>query len=528
MMQPAASLGMLSAPFEASSEAVILISEDDRILYANPAACRITGYRLDELLGAHAYGSMPPDAREALQAAIKHHDATQPPGTIMRGTSVMTRANGENYEAEFTAALLMLDGRCLVSVMFHDVSEVQGMARKVEALSEIASQVAFAESALETTLSSLAKSVVRATGTVACAVCLVDENGELRQTADGRFVWGAYGLPNDPDVEAQWRAAAQRGARPNVDSVRERRPMVHAGARTKLLDDPAFEPMYPYLREAPWEAVASMPMLYRNNAIGALNVFYPRGKNPGHMEIAFLTAIAGQAAVAVENSRLINDAREKAILEERQRIARELHDSVSQALYGIALGARTARTLVDRDPAQAAGPLDYVLSLAEAALAEMRALIFELRPETLETEGLVGALTMQIEAVRARHGLEIHAEWCSEPDLTHAVKEALYRIAQEALTNITKHARARRVDVRMACDSDQITLEVSDDGVGFASEDSFPGHLGLRSMRERARNAGGTVDVESVPLGGTRIRIRIPYEKRAASRSSPRTSIISP
>ncbi|MGH2435453.1 MAG: histidine kinase [bacterium] len=508
MIRTDPSLAKLSAPFEASLEAVIVISEDDRIVYANPAACRVTGYRLDELLGADAYGSMPPDAREALQAAIKQHDATQPPGTIMRGTSVMTRKNGEDYEAEFTAALLMLDGRCLVAVMFHDVTEMQRMARKVEALSEIASQVAFAES-LETTLSKLAKSVVRATGTVACAVCLVDENGELRLTAEGRFVWGAYGLPDDPEAQAQWREASRRGARPNIDSVRERRPLIHADARTKLLDDPAFEPMYPYLRGALWETVASMPMIYRNSAIGALNIFYPRGKNPGQMEIAFLTAIAGQAAVAVENSRLFADAKEKAILEERQRIARELHDSVSQALYGIALGARTARTLLDRDPAQAAEPIDYVLSLAEAGLAEMRALIFELRPETLETEGLLGALSKQIDSVRARHGLEIEAEWCDEPDFPYEIKETVYRIAQEALNNIVKHARARRVELRISCAEDEIVLEIGDDGVGFASEEA-PGHLGLRSMRERAIRIGGVLHVESALNQGTRIRAHIP------------------
>jgi signal transduction histidine kinase len=208
--------------------------------------------------------------------------------------------------------------------------------------------------------------------------------------------------------------------------------------------------------------------------------------------------------------------KEKAVLEERQRLARELHDSVSQALYGIALGARTARELLDRDPTQAAEPLDYVLSLAAAALAEMRALIFELRPETLESEGLVGALARQVESARARHGLEIYAEWCDEPDLPVAVKEAIYRIAQEALTNITKHARARRVEVRMVCGPDEVALDVRDDGVGFASEDSFPGHLGLHSMRERARNAGGTVVVESAPLQGTRIRIRIPHTQSAA------------
>jgi len=264
------------------------------------------------------------------------------------------------------------------------------------------------------------------------------------------------------------------------------------------------------LRDAAWDTVVSVPMMYRKNAIGALNVFYPRGKSPGQMEIAFLTAIAGQAAVAVENSRLFVEAKEKAILEERQRLARELHDSVSQALYGIALGARTARALVDRDPAQAVEPLDYVLSLADAGLAEMRALIFELRPETLETEGLLGALTKQIDSVRARHGLEIQAEWCDEPDYPHEIKETVYRIAQESLNNIVKHAKARRVDLRLSCGGDEIVLEVSDDGIGFASEEAFPGHLGLRSMRERAMRLGGSLQVESALSQGTRIRAFIP------------------
>ena len=503
MIQNYSSLATLSAPFEASLEAVIVIDEVDRIVYANPAACRITGYRLDELLGSDAYRAMPPQARDAMHEAIRNHEATQAPGTIMRGNSVLARRDGEEFEIEYTAALLMLNGRCLVAVMFHDVTEMQRMARKVEALSEIASMVAFAES-LETTLGKLAQSVVRATGTVACGVCLVDEKGEFR-------VWGSYGLPNDPEAEAQWKEAVRRGARmPNVDSVRERRTLIHADARTKLLNDPAYEPIHPMLRDAAWDTVVSVPMMYRKSAIGALNVFYPRGKSPGQMEVAFLAAIAGQAAVAVENSRLFVEAKEKAILEERQRLARELHDSVSQALYGIALGARTARALVERDPAQAVEPLDYVLSLADAGLAEMRALIFELRPETLETEGLLGALTKQIDSVRARHGLEIQAEWCDEPDYPHEIKETVYRIAQESLNNIVKHAKARRVDLRLSCGGDEIVLEVSDDGIGFASEEAFPGHLGLRSMRERAMRLGGSLQVESALSQGTRIRAFIP------------------
>jgi PAS domain S-box-containing protein len=510
MMQPDASLATLSAPFEASSDAVIVIDENDRILYANPAASRITGYPLDELVGSDAYGAMPPRACEAMSEAIRQHDATQPQGTILRGTSVLARREGGEFEIEYAAAPMVVDGRCLVAVLFHDVTGTRQLAREGEALTQIASQMAFAGS-LEATLDKLAHSVVRATGTAACTVVLVEKEEQFR-------VWGSYGIPHDPDAQTRWEEANKRGAQiPGlVESVREKKPFICIGAREKALQapifaEPFFEPILRYFQDAPWDTVVAVPLISRGQAIGGLCVFYPRGTVPAETEIAFLTAIASQAAVAAENARLFGEVKEKAILEERHRLARELHDSVSQALYGIALGARTARTLLDRDPAQAAEPLDYVLSLAEAGLTEMRALIFELRPETLETEGLVAALTRQIDSARARHGLEVHLECSSEPDLPYAVKEAVYRIAQEALTNITKHARARRVDVRLADGPPELTLEVSDDGIGFASEDTFPGHLGLRSMRERAINVGGTVEVETAPLRGTRIRVRIPY-----------------
>src|SRR5213078_3825441 len=144
---------------------------------------------------------------------------------------------------------------------------------------------------------------------------------------------------------------------------------------------------------------------------------------------------------------LLIDAQAKAALEERQRLARELHDSVSQALFGISLGARTARALLAQDPARAAEPIDYVQSLAEAGLAEMRALIFELRPESLESEGLVAAISKQAAALRARHQIEVRADLGAEPALPLERKEALYRIAQEATHNTVKHARAGAIDL---------------------------------------------------------------------------------
>jgi signal transduction histidine kinase len=151
-----------------------------------------------------------------------------------------------------------------------------------------------------------------------------------------------------------------------------------------------------------------------------------------------------------------------------------------------------------------------VLSLADAGLAEMRALIFELRPESLESEGLVAALQKQAAALHARHGIETDLALGDEPDVPLAIKEALYRIAQEALHNVVKHARADSVVLRLASGEGMLTLEVVDNGVGFDAAGEFPGHLGLRSMRERVTALGGTLDVESEPGHGVRTRARVP------------------
>jgi signal transduction histidine kinase len=254
-----------------------------------------------------------------------------------------------------------------------------------------------------------------------------------------------------------------------------------------------------------------VPLIYREQALGTLNLYYLPGHEPGEDESVFLGAIADQTAVAVENAHLFATAQDTAALEERQRLARELHDSVSQALYGIVLGTDAARTLVARDPDRITEPLEYVLSLAKAGLAEMRALIFELRPESLATEGLIVALEKQAALVQARHEIAVRVTLCDdEPDAPLEVKEAVYRIAQEALNNTVKHAQADGVELRLEQDAGETILEVRDDGGGFDPEGSFPGHLGLKSMRERVARLGGTLRIESAPGEGTRIRAQIP------------------
>lgn len=217
-----------------------------------------------------------------------------------------------------------------------------------------------------------------------------------------------------------------------------------------------------------------------------------------------------EEALRQAQSELALGIQQRITLEERQRLARELHDSVSQALYGISLGTHTALTLFDTDQQKVREALNYVLSQAQAGLTEMRALIFELRPESLEMEGLVSALTKQTAALHARYGLDVEVSLCDEPDVSLSIKEVLYRIAQEALQNAVKHAQANRLEVCLACEPEFLRLEVRDNGVGFDPTAAYPGHLGLRSMRERAERAGGKLDIESTPGRGTQIRARFP------------------
>jgi signal transduction histidine kinase len=272
----------------------------------------------------------------------------------------------------------------------------------------------------------------------------------------------------------------------------------------------------------PVETSLSIPLRYQQDTIGQLLL---ASRSPGESfssaDRRLLDDLARQAGTAAHAVRLSADlqrSRERLVLaqeEERRRLARELHDSVSQALYGISLGVHTARLQLDRDPKDLAETLDYVLELAEAALIEMRALIFELRPESLETEGLVTALSKQAAALHARQGVIVQVDLGDEPDVPLDVKQDLYRIAQEALHNTVKHARASQIELRLQQVGEMVSVEVSDNGRGFDTTSSFPGHLGLHSMQERVKSLGGELRIDSAPGQGTRIRANVPAHTSA-------------
>ena len=218
-----------------------------------------------------------------------------------------------------------------------------------------------------------------------------------------------------------------------------------------------------------------------------------------------------QEGLVAENVRLHERARQAAVLEERQRLARELHDSVTQSLYGISLQAEAAsRAMTAGDPAPVASNLQEIRETTQEALGEMRLLLFELRPPLLEERGLFGALQSRLGAVESRAGLvtELHGD--ASARLNPETEQELYRLAQEALNNVLKHAHARHVTVRLDVSADRAILEVADDGIGFEPELRNGGGFGLPGMRERAERLGGTLQVESTTGTGTRVCVEVP------------------
>jgi signal transduction histidine kinase len=254
------------------------------------------------------------------------------------------------------------------------------------------------------------------------------------------------------------------------------------------------------------------------DAVAGVLAIRPEGRLSEAQE-RIVRAFANQAAVALENAQLYERVQEQAASDERQHLARELHDSVSQALYAILLGTHTAQRHLPTAPDKPVDALAYIENLAQAGIAEMRALIFELRPESLEEEGLGAVLARQVEALQHRHGLDADADVREEPQLPFATKKVVFRVAQEAIHNVVKHAGARHVEVSLKRDDerprDAWTLIVRDDGVGFdasraGSSRGAPGHLGLVSMRERIASVGGTLRIDSREGEGTCVTACVP------------------
>jgi signal transduction histidine kinase len=257
-------------------------------------------------------------------------------------------------------------------------------------------------------------------------------------------------------------------------------------------------------------SLLAVPLQVKGETIGVLDVVNKRGGfSPDDVRI--INLLADQASVAIDHARLYQEARRVAVLEERQRLARDLHDSVNQSLYGINLYSQAAlRQLAQGNVESATDHLKHVQTSAQDGLSEMRLLIFELRPPVLENEGLVAALEQRLKSVEERTGLKTGLKVRMPTRLPPNVEDELYRITQEALNNVLKHAQATQVAIHLIVTGHTLLLRIQDDGVGFETcEGCPPGKLGLRAMMDRAEALGGKVTIESQEGQGTRITVEV-------------------
>lgn len=245
---------------------------------------------------------------------------------------------------------------------------------------------------------------------------------------------------------------------------------------------------------------------------GGIALYFQQQRQFSDEEISLAVAFGAQAALAIENARLRQLSEQAAIIAERNRLARDLHDSVTQSLYSLTLMAEGWRRMASAGTLPAVEPaLAELGELGRQALKEMRLLLYELRPPALDKVGLLGALHQRLAAVEKRAGVDARLIADAIVELPPAVETGLYHIAQEALNNILKHAAATTVIVSLCSRSDHIWLEISDNGCGFdPAQDSTTCGIGLASMSERTMQLGGVLTLDTAPNAGCKICVSVP------------------
>lgn len=258
-----------------------------------------------------------------------------------------------------------------------------------------------------------------------------------------------------------------------------------------------------------------VPLVSKEGVLGASYLF-------GRMGAPAFTAadqeavqmLASHAILAIDNARLYERSRELTVIEERNRLARELHDAVSQTLFSMVFIAGSAATLLQRDPEAGRAQVVELQRLARDAQREMRSLIFQLRPAEIDREGLVSTLRKHVDVLRRVYPSEIELAVAGEDQLAPRTQKEVFRVAQEALSNALKHSAAAHVSIRLSLGGERVTLEVMDDGTGFDPRTAAgPTQLGLASMRERVHLLGGVLAIDSAPGRGTTVSVEVPYER---------------
>ena len=396
-----------------------------------------------------------------------------------------------------------------------DVTRSRVVQRRLAAIARASSTVA-AVGNLAATVDAVAAEVVRADQIAAVQVITLDDTGTRVR------LLGTAGFRDDSDFIARLQRCQQLGAElMMLSAFATGRVVTVPHRKPQVLADPRWAPLHEIMDQPDWDSYVGVPLIVDGRTVGVLNAFCtPQEQPPTAEDIAFLVAMAEQAALAVDRAELVSAAEIEARREERHRVAADLHDSVVQQVFSIKMRAEALRLGIERDGAVATlgKHADALATSARAALDDLRALIFELRPGGLAENGLIGSVAAWVESLGTRTG--IAATFRSDLEfvaLPSGMEDDVYRIVQEALHNVVKHAQATAVVVEIAvrgAGNGLLVVDIEDDGVGFHRPLQSAGSLGMLSMRERAQRWGGSVVLRSRSGKGGHVRVTIPLPER--------------
>lgn len=295
-------------------------------------------------------------------------------------------------------------------------------------------------------------------------------------------------------------------------AVETRSPVVLENVKTAWTEEHAPSFIVPFLTEINFGAILAVPLICRDRTLGCIAVYRRKPYKFPRSEQSLLSIFADHAALAINNAWLYQKAEELAIINERNRIARELHDSVCQSLFSLVLSTEACRYLISGNNPKAIEVMDQLQEIAQEALAEMRSLIFELRPATLKEKGLIEALNNHITLFKKRHRIDVNFTCRGVKRLPDNIEFCLYRVAQEAMSNVVKHSGAHSIHLTLDFGPQDVTIVISDDGKGFDVTTALKEGktLGIVAMRERVESCGGRLVINSSIGQGTTVQVNIP------------------
>ncbi|CCG03470.1 ATP-binding protein [Blastococcus saxobsidens] len=489
---------------EHAPDGLVVIDAEARFVEANPAAVLLCGLDPDRVAGNRSPFPVPDDAPATRTGEL---------------TVAWEPAPGQRREFAYVVAAVPGQPRWIVS--FRDVTLSRLRERRLAAIAKAASNVASKRS-LVGTLEALAQEVARTDALAGVQVLTVNSSG------DRLHVMGVAGFGREVPFFDKLMECRALGARlMMLDALESREPLVAPNRYEAVMRDPAWRPLHEVMRHPRWDWFVSVPLLARGEPVGILNAFFAPGQIVGDTELEFLLAMAEQAAMAVDHAALMERERDVARREERQKLARDLHDSVVQQVFSMMMQARSLGVLVARGlpptPDKVAQVADDLSTSAEDVLADLRGMVVELRPAASTAAGLASALRSLVDTTGARTDLAVSLD-IDDPDAEMAtldpdLLEDVYRVVAEALHNSVKHARASAIHARVAVTSHgrrrRLVAEVADDGCGLSSEHAPSGGsassgFGMTVMRERAARWGGAVRVRQPAGGGTSVLLSLP------------------